>query len=79
MRTFLTIYAYLMQVVPGPALALRIRGAARASKTGFWKYAVLPSTLSGSYPTTLTCSQEHWIYSISSLSCTVMKNGGTLK
>ena len=49
-----------MQVVPGPALALRIRGAARASKTGFGKYTSLPTTLSGSY--TLQLSDDTYLF-----------------
>jgi hypothetical protein len=36
------------------------RGAARASKTGFGKYAALPSTLSGSY--TLQLSDDTYLY-----------------
>ncbi len=36
------------------------RGAARASKTGFWKYAVLPPTLSGSY--TLQLSNDTYLF-----------------
>ena len=37
-----------------------MRGAARASKTGFRKYAALPPTLSGSY--TLQLSNDTYLF-----------------
>ena len=40
--------------------APRKRGAARAPKTGFGKYAVLPSTLTGSF--TLQLSDDTYLY-----------------